>query len=206
MFTNKMEFNFDEQDGQRYYWWDLCCEPEICSKRAQEGGQVMAWGAIFFYGVINSVGIERNMIGKTFASFCKTCRLTKRRNLWMRIEFFGSELLESTLYTTAERGQRLMTSFCLPGRQIHPIWTWKKTFGNVLARKVYQNGHQFNDFLFLHKATMKVWNETSIDYLQSLNRLTPSRLVAVQIKKKTNFILSTSSLDQVLRVEKCYIC
>lgn len=184
IFSDEKKFNLDGPDGFAYYWHDLRTEEKIFSKRQSGGGSVMIWGAIgyqkkmplsFISTKMNAIQYQE-MVCPHFPAYGYECA-----GLGWQFQQDNAPVhkARSTLEYFAKHGVQLFDNW--PSKSpdmniIENVWS-------MLARKVYENGRQYDTKEELKKAVEAAWQNLTQDKIHSLYDSLPRRIIALHDAK-----------------------
>lgn len=180
IFSDEKKFNLDGPDGFAYYWHDLRTEPKIFSSRQSGGGSVMIWGAIgylkkmplSFISTRMNAEQYQQMIRPYFPAYGFECA-----GLDWKFQQDNAPIhaARSTVAFFREHGIHLFNNWPAKSPDMNII----ENMWSILARKVYQNGRQFQNQSELKEAIEAAWENISQGQIQSLFKSLPRRILAL---------------------------
>lgn len=179
VFTDEKKFNLDGPDGFNYYYHDLRKEERILSRNHSRAGSVMIWGAISYYGQFELV----RMTGKQKASDYRAV-LEKAtpaiHHLFSPLRWILQQdnapihtAREVKSWLAQQTIELLPWPACSPDLNIiENVWGW-------LARKVYEDGKQYDNENDLMGAINGAWATLPLQYLENLYKSLTERIFQV---------------------------
>lgn len=143
IWSDEKRFNLDGPDGFSGYWRDLRSDPRILSKRSFGGGGCMVWSGFSSIGKLPVVFIRGNMNSEGYQEVLANFLLPYLEQ-WAHLEF---TYMQDNAPAHASRSTRDW----LQAHQV-PLMEWPPRSPDLnpienawgqLARKVYENGRQF---------------------------------------------------------------
>lgn len=184
IFSDEKKFNLDGPDGFAYYWHDLRTEEKIFSRRQSGGGSVMVWGAIGYLKTMPLSFISTRMnaqqyqqlVGPYFPAYGFECAGS---NWKFQQDNAPIHVAKSTLADFEQRGMRLFSNWPAKSPDMNII----ENLWSILARKVYENGRQYNNKDELKEAIEAAWQNIEQAKIQSLYDSLPRRIIALHDAK-----------------------
>lgn len=179
VFSDEKKFNLDGPDGCQYYWHDLRNDREVRLSRNFGGGTVMIWGAYSYNGKTPICFISTRMDSVKYTELLEDALIEYADDIAGPNWIFQQDnaAIHCSKYTkgffTARDIQVLEWPACSP--DLNPI----ENLWGLMARRVYQNGRQFNNVLELKTVIKEVWAEISLETLRTLTNSMPNRLFEV---------------------------
>lgn len=184
IFSDEKKFNLDGPDGFAYYWHDLRTEEKIFSRRQSGGGSVMVWGAIGYLKKMPLSFISTKMnaqqyqqlIAPYFPAYGFECA---GLNWKFQQDNAPIHVAKSTLADFEQRGMRLFDKWPAKSPDMNII----ENLWSTLARKVYENGRQYNNKDELKEAIEAAWQNIAQDKIHALYDSLPRRIIALHDAK-----------------------
>ena len=169
------KFNLDGPDGLQFYWHDLREEEQMFSTRQCGGGGVMVWGAFSRRGKSHLCMIETTQDSARYVHTLSEYLLPFAR-LHYGTEFIFQQDNAPIHTSRVTRGwleEQDIQVMKWPSKSpdLNPI----ENLWGILARRVYNNGHQFQTVKDLKEAILKYWDEIGQDTIDSLIDSMPKR-------------------------------
>lgn len=179
IFSDEKKFNLDGPDGYQYYWHDLRKERETMYSRNFGGGTVMVWAAIGYCGASPICFISTKMNAAKYTELLEEVLLEYGDHYESENWFFQHD---NAAVHTARLTKDWFTSKninILDWPAISPDLNPIENVWGLLARKVYENGHQFSSSSELKRKIQQAWSQISTSTLQTLINSMPDRLFEV---------------------------
>lgn len=186
IFTDEKKFNLDGPDGFNYYFHDLRKEERILGRHHSRTGSVMVWGAISYYGTIDLAFKTSTMTAVTYKTLLENA-FPKCRDIFHTLPFIcqqdNAPIHTARIVKSWINSQNVQLIEWPPYSPdlniIENVWGW-------LARKVYENGRQFESKEDLTTAIKGAWRQISLNYLKELYDSMPNRCYEVITKSGGN--------------------
>ncbi|KAF0706884.1 hypothetical protein AaE_013905 [Aphanomyces astaci] len=187
LFTDEKKFNLDGPDGCQYYWHDLRQDVETYSKRVAGGGSVMVWGGMSFYNKTSLAFLEGRQNSRKYQETLRSHLLPAMRELVGLVP--NHEAVFQQDNASIHRSHSTMAYLAempwptMPWPAKSPDLSPIENVWGVLARKVYENGRQFESRAELKAQIEKSWAEIDQGYLSKLAEGMPTRMAQVILRR-----------------------
>ncbi|CAH2100518.1 unnamed protein product [Euphydryas editha] len=183
IFSDEKKINLDGPDGYSCYFHDLRKNEIILSRRRNDAGSVMVWGAISYNGPIDLVVIQgrqnsRSYINLLKKEICKFSSATDDKSFIFQHDNASIHRAHDVRQWFQQNNINVLDwpSLSPDLNIIENVWGW-------LSRELYKNGKQYNNKQDLEKGIKKCWSKLPIKYIRSLYDSMPSRIFDLIQKK-----------------------
>lgn len=183
IFSDEKKFNLDGPDGYSYYFHDLRKDEIILSRRRNDAGAVMVWGAISYNGPVDLVVIQGRQNSKSYISLlenekCKFRSITGDKNFVFQHDNASIHRAHDVREWFRQHNIDVLDwpSLSPDLNIVENVWGW-------LSREVYKNGKQYNNKQELENGIQKCWSKLPIKYIKNLYNSMPSRIFDLIQKK-----------------------
>jgi transposase len=168
IFSDEKKFNLDGPDGYKYYWHDLRKDKLIFSQRGFGGGNIMVWAAIGYNGKSEIAFISNKMDSGDYQNVMQQYLLPVAQTIsgpgWIYQQDNAKIHTSNSTMTWLKRKKVRYIDWpaCSPDLNIiENLW-------GILARRVYQNGRQYNNISELKQAIVREWDKIEINEVRIL--------------------------------------
>lgn len=179
LFSDEKKFNLDGPDGWQYYWHDLRKAPDVKMSRNFGGGSLMVWGAFSFKGKLPLAWITTKMKSEDYVEMLEIS-LIEHGEALMGPDFVFQQdnaAIHNSKLAKAWFSDRnievLEWPACSP--DLNPI----ENLWSILARRVYENGKQFDNVNMLKRRIRECWQQIDQETMEKLILSMKSRLIEV---------------------------
>lgn len=178
IFSDEKKWNLDGPDGNRGYWYDVRKEPVTLPRRGFGGGSVMIWAAICNDSTVSLAFVSSKMNAQDYQNVLQAHLLPFIGNNQQQLILQQDN---APIHSSRSTKNWLSTNNIVPmewpacSPDLSPI---ENLFG-ILARRVYDNGKQYDTVSNLKAAIQHEWNNLDATLLRNLTGSMGSRLLQV---------------------------